>query len=280
MLIVPPPAAIATVAAAVLAVTSAQIVYDIAVGLRNLSSGAPANLTKEVDDLRDALAGVRTNFNKAANGDVGAAVSVLGAIPGILATWAAVAAHLTSWPATSFADATLPGVVADAKAVYERLKQRVNGARTKLQTIVKPKLEALRATLADLSPVTVAAAAGVEAPKLDDPRLAWEYWDGVRWRDARRALGRRSEQPVGVGDVRLHGPGGLGAGRRERGRGALAARAPGQRRVRADPDVSAGRTRGPRRSSTCRSSSRARPRLDALRIGYRWESAPAAPSGA
>jgi predicted phage baseplate assembly protein len=182
VLIVPPPAAIATVAAAILAVTSAQIVYDIAVGLRNLSSGAPANLTKEVDDLRDALAGVRTNFNKAANGDVGAAVSVLGAIPGILATWAAVAAHLTSWPATSFADATLPGVVADAKAVYERLKQRVNDARTKLQTIVKPKLEALRATLADLSPVTVAAAAGVAAPKLDDPRLVWEYWDGVRWR--------------------------------------------------------------------------------------------------
>ena len=181
-IVVPPATVFATLAAAVSAVSAAQIVYDVAVGLRNLSSGAPANLTKEVDDLGNALVGVRINFNKAANGDVGAAVNVLGAIPGILTSWGAVAGHLTSWPATSFADATLPGVVNDAKAVYQRLQQRVNDARTKLSTLVKPKLEALRVTLADLSPVTVAAAAGVEAPKLADPRLVWEYWNGVRWR--------------------------------------------------------------------------------------------------
>ena len=276
VLIVPPPAAIATVAAAVLAVTSAQIVYDIAVGLRNLSSGAPANLTKEVDDLRDALAGVRTNFNKAANGDVGAAVSVLGAIPGILATWAAVAAHLTSWPATSFADATLPGVVADAKAVYERLKQRVNGARTKLQTIVKPKLEALRATLADLSPVTVAAAAGVEAPKLDDPRLAWEYWDGVRWRtlvapsaaDPNNLLASGTFgftvpvdwEPVVANEVEA---------RWLRARlvsGAFA-------RIR----TVSWQDQGTKEIKYMAIVEPRPPAVDALRIGYRWESAPAAP---
>ena len=185
--ILPPPAVFATVGAAIAIITSAQIVFDLAVGLEELSSGAPQALIDEVEALRTAIDNAQADID--AVGDttrtvadrIGAAVSVLGAIPGIVFAWGPVAAHLSGWPATTQADAVLPGVVADAEAVYQRLKDRVNAARTKLQNEVRPKLADLIALLDDLSPITLAAAAGVGPPKLADPQLVWEYWDGTRW---------------------------------------------------------------------------------------------------
>lgn len=173
---------------AVMGVTAAMIIYDVAVALRELSADAPANLVSEVDNLKSAIdnlsgdTGIVMDGSKSIGDRIGSAVAIVGAIPGLVTAWAPVAEHLSGWPASSYADAVLPGAIADAEAVYQRLQDRVDSARNKLMNDVKPKLQAVIDDLADLSPITLAAAAGVTAPKLADPQLVWEYWNGTEWR--------------------------------------------------------------------------------------------------
>jgi hypothetical protein len=184
--VVPPWSQIALVSSAVASVAGALVILDVAKALRRLAT-APANpaMATDVDTLETLLGNLQADFSILLNGgfpdQVAAAVRIAGSLPGIAPTWARVAADLGNWPGTLFLESGT--LFSTARTRFADLRNRITAARNAL-TGLSASAKAIAAELEDLSPITVAAAAGVTAPKLQDPQLTWEYWDGRRWRSA------------------------------------------------------------------------------------------------
>lgn len=186
----------------------------------------------------------------------------------LMGNWAAVATNVATWPTQTFLPPGLPSFITEARA-------NITAAREALEAAL-PDAGAVGKALDDLSPVTVAAAANVLPPKLDDPRLVWEYWNGSRWVPRLASSADPTRNLLATGRLAFDAPADWEtvehAGTPARW---LRARLVGgsYARVRLVSWADS-QTREIKFMAVVEPRP---PALDTLRIGYRWESEPAAP---
>ena len=165
---------------AVVAVSEATVVVGLAEAAHALSSGN-ATLDTHLASLQGDLTAMSADITALGNGDLGAAIRILGAAGSLIQDWLTVAADLASWPPTIFLDQALPQIFTTARARYAEMRRRIDDANA----VIKGALGtagSLEDLLDQLTPEIAAAAAGVVKPKIPKARLAWEYWDGSAWR--------------------------------------------------------------------------------------------------
>jgi Baseplate J-like protein len=280
-------AAVASIPGAAATIISIVANYDLALALSDLLASPPQNLVGEVTNLGNKISAAQSDIdtildpNTSWPARITAANKLVGAAGDLIAAWGPVANHLTQWspnrPATTLVDATLTPMVARAKTLYETVKNHIKNTRKKLVDEVVPALKKLKLELDDLSPITVAAAANVLPPKLDDPKLVWEYWDGREWQVRVPASTSSANNLLGSGSFTFTVPADWEPSEHASVtarwlRARLASGSYARVRLVSWVDV---------QTKEIKFMAVVEPRppaLDALRLGYHWESPPAPPT--
>ena len=167
-------------------VAGAEVVVGVADAIAALATPDQARLD-ELEALRAVLNTLGNARTDILNGDIGqkiaAAGTIIGSLPALSGAYVAVVNNLGAWPTTIYLQ-TRPAFIQTARDRYADMRGRIDRARGAILGAIG-SATALDALLADLSPITLAAAAGVTKPLLPLPTLAWEYWNGAGWRRLR-----------------------------------------------------------------------------------------------
>jgi hypothetical protein len=165
---------------AVAAVADAFIIAGIGTAEDALSSGNQT-LHNHVRDLNTTLGNLNADLAAFAAGDLGKVDDLLVNSLTLLTQWLTVAAEIGNWPSSIFLDQALPQIFVTARQRYAEMRNRIDSARNKLNTALGTA-KSLEDLLDDLTPEIAAAAAGLLRPKLKEPHLTWQYFNGSRWR--------------------------------------------------------------------------------------------------
>ncbi|HEX7527267.1 MAG TPA: hypothetical protein VF327_13215, partial [Gaiellaceae bacterium] len=194
---------VASIPLAVIGASIALIVVALAEVAKNLSSGdsnREAHLASLQGDLSAVSGAVDTLTNPGSNdaARAGAAVTIVAKLVAAAGNYATVVTELSGWPTTIFLSATQPSFFQTARDRYAEARRRIDDARTAIEGALG-SAGSLVDLLDRLTPEIAAAAAGVLKPKLREPTLAWEYWDGSAWKALHLsgvdAAGHSSEGP-------------------------------------------------------------------------------------
>ena len=131
----------------------------------------------------DALAGNKDTLldSTASIGSrIGAALAIIGNLPALAGAYKDVVLNLGAWP-TSIYLQNRPAFIQTARDRYADMRGRINRSRQAILGAIGT-VKNLDNLLKDLTPITLAAAAGVVKPMLPLPTLVWEYWNGRIWR--------------------------------------------------------------------------------------------------
>jgi hypothetical protein len=149
---------------------SARVGLGIARALEHLSGSA--SLATQVDLLADAIAQLQQRI------DAGQP-STASRRKAVRDGWDLVAQAIADLPAHALSAAG--SVLAAAQARFDERGTRIDAARASLQTAITAAHE-LEARLAAFTLDQTAAILLDDRGGLDDPELAWEWWDGAGWR--------------------------------------------------------------------------------------------------
>jgi hypothetical protein len=169
---------------AIAAVSEAMIIAGVGDALDALSSG-DATLSLHITDLQATLTTIDADITTV-NAGGAAAVAAAGRLldPTRMTTlaqqWLTVANDLDDWPGSIFLSAALPQIFVTARQRYAEMRSRIDSARAKLETALGTAVN-LEDLLEELTPKIAAAAAGLLPPKVKQPTLTWQYWNGTRW---------------------------------------------------------------------------------------------------
>jgi hypothetical protein len=170
-------------------VTAAVVTVGLADALAELSDPA-SNTTRiaNVGALKAALAAIDNDIKVLTGQVAGNVATAVGNVAATVTTlpglWSTVVSDLPNWSNEIFIGDVEPQMFQDAKDRYAEMRSRIDSA----YAVIKGLLDQpgafwrLKDLLARLTPEIAAAAAGVTKPRIPKAVLAWEYWDGGRWR--------------------------------------------------------------------------------------------------